>query len=108
MTEGPHAQFVSEPITPIEGTMDMSGMAHGEPGLPGKFMWREREYTVGEVLERWKETGPCKHGGDEQYVRKHWYRIRTTDGIEMKVYFERQARSAKQRKVRWWLYTITG
>jgi len=100
-------QFISEPIKPAVGTMDMQGMARGEPGLPAKFIWRDEEYTVAEVLEKWKETGKCKSGSDEQYVRKHWFRIRTTDGQEMKIYFERQPRSKGQQKLRWRLYTLS-
>ncbi len=29
------------------------------------------------------------------------------DGTETEVYFERQARSAKQRKRRWWLFGVS-
>ena len=103
------AEFISEPISPVGRTFDRSGMTMGEPGLPGRFVWRGAEYEVTEVLEKWKETGPMKGGGagSELYVRKHWFRIRTTDGREMKLYFERQARSARRKKQRWWLYTIT-
>jgi uncharacterized protein DUF6504 len=103
------AEFVSEPIEPVAGTSDRAGMRMGEPGLPGRFVWRGVEYKVAEVLEKWKETGPMKGGGagSEQYVRKHWFHVRTTDGSEMKLYFERQARSAQAKKQRWWLYTIT-
>lgn len=101
------AQFVSEPVTPVAGTMDSAGMARGEPGLPQRFVWRDEEYTVAAVLERWKETSGCRSGADEQYVRKHWFKIRTTDGKEMKLYFERQARSKAQRKSRWWLFTVS-
>ncbi len=100
-------QFISEPIKPVVGTVDMRGMVRGEPGLPGKFIWRDEERTVAEVLEIWKETGKCKSGSDERYVRKHWFRIRTTDGHEMKIYFERQPRSKAQSKLRWWLYTLS-
>ena len=106
MSTDSEAQFVSEPIKPVEGTMDTNGMARGEPGAPAKFVWRGDEYTVAEGLEQWKETGPCSHGSNEQYVRKHWFKVRTTDGSEMTLYFERQARSARQLKTRWWLYTI--
>ena len=98
--------FIGEPIQPVAGTMDTRRMARGEPGLPRKFIWRGEEREVAEVLEQWKETSSCKSGSDEQYVRKHWFRIRTTDGGEMKVYFERQARSGRERKVRWWLHTV--
>jgi hypothetical protein len=98
-------EFVSEPIVPVAGTFDATGMTRGEPGLPSRFVWREREYTTADVLEAWKETGPCRSGGPEQYLRKHWFKIRTDDGLEMTIYFERQARSKSQSKKRWWLYT---
>ncbi len=98
--------FISEIIKPVEGTFDTSAMTRGEPGLPKKFTWREKEYEVAEVLAVWKETGPCKSGSDEQYLRKHWYKIKTTDNSVMTLYFERQARSKGQSKARWWLYTI--
>jgi len=82
-------------------------MARGEPGLPRRFLWRDEEYEIDTVLEQWKETGPCKSGSDEQYVRKHWYRVRTTNGAEMRIYFERQARSGRERTKRWWLYAVS-
>ena len=52
-------EFVSERIVPVAGTFDAAPMTRGEPGLPGRFVWREQEYAVAEVLEAWKETGPC-------------------------------------------------
>ncbi len=99
-------EFVSEPIVPVAGTFDATGMTRGEPGLPSRFLWREQEYTTADVLEAWKETGPCRSGGPEQYLRKHWFKIRTDNGLEMTMYFERQARTKRQSKKRWWLYTI--
>jgi len=99
-------QLISEPIKPVEGTMDVAAMARGEPGLPKKFIWRAEEHVIDEVLEKWKETSPCVSGADEQYVRKHWYRIRTCGGLQMKIYFERQPRSKRQQKARWWVYTL--
>ncbi len=99
-------KFVSEIIKPLEGTFDTAAMTRGEPGLPAKFIWRDTGYTIAEVLEVWKETGACRSGGRETYLRKHWYKIRTTDNIIMTLYFERQARSKSQNKARWWLYTI--
>lgn len=102
-------QFVSEAIEPIDGTFDTAGMARGEPGLPGRFRWRGREYAVDEVMDRWKESGPCRNGADEVYLRKHWYKLRTDDGVVMKLYFQRQPKrgSAGKKQPRWWLYTIT-
>ena len=100
-------QFICEPIRPVVGTMDARAMIRGEPGLPHKFIWRDEEYTLADVLETWKETAPCRSGSPERYVRKHWFRIRTSDGREMKIYFERQSRSGRQSKMRWWLYSAS-
>ncbi len=100
--------FIGDAIKPVEGTMDTRGMTRGEPGLPQRFIWRGEEFVVDAVLERWKETSSCRSGSPERYVRKHWFRIRTTGGQEMKIYFERQARSRRENKLRWRLYTICG
>ena len=89
------ASFISEPIRPVEGGFDTGGMARGEPGLPHKFHWRKKEYVVAEVLERWKEHGDCRHGSGERYVRKHGYRVRTTDGVVFRLYFQRSAGRGK-------------
>jgi len=99
-------RFISEPIAPVKGAMDTQSMATGEPGLPRKFTWRGEKYTVAQVLEKWKENGSCKSGGSERYVRKHWFKVRTTSGALMKLYCERHARSKRQQKIRWWLFTI--
>jgi hypothetical protein len=100
-------RFISEQIRPVAETIDTSAMVRGEPGLPRKFVWRGKEYTVDTVLEKWKEYGDCTSGSDERYLRKHWFLIRTTDGHEMKIYFERQAKSKREVKTRWWLYTLS-
>ncbi|MCX7017230.1 MAG: DUF6504 family protein [Candidatus Sumerlaeota bacterium] len=100
------ARFVSEPIRPVPGTMDTAGMARGEPSLPERFVWREKEYRVAEILETWKDTGPCTHGSGERYVRRHWFRIRTTCGVEMKLYYERQPKPMRLQKARWWLFAL--
>jgi hypothetical protein len=67
-------RFVSEAISPVAGTMDTTRMAAGEPGLPSKFVWRDRTISVTAVLRAWHETGRCHHGSPEMYVRKHWYK----------------------------------
>ena len=100
-------QFISEQIKPDSDGFNAMCLLGGAPSMPRAFTWRGEDFTVADVMESWKETGPCTHGSSEQYVRKHWFRVRTTSGDEMKIYFERQARSTKQRKARWWLYTIT-
>ena len=99
-------EFVSESIKPVAGTFDAAGMTRGEPGLPARFVWREQEYAVADVVEAWKESGPCRSGGSEMYLRKHWFKIETESGEVMKIYYERQAKSKRQAKQRWVLFTL--
>ena len=101
----PHKEFVSEPITPARGSFDIVAMIAGEPGLPGRFVWRGTEFEVARVLEKWKTVGPCRHGSGEQYVRRHWFRVETADGSQMELYFDRPPRSRRSAQ-RWWLATI--
>lgn len=98
-----HAEFVSEPIRPEPGTFDTTAMSRAEPGLPGRFTWREAPYEVAQVLATWK-TSSLNMG--ELYLRRHWFKIETTTGEVMTLYCERQARSTAARKARWWLYCI--
>ena len=100
-------RFISEPIKPVIATIDSERMALGEPGLAREFLWREETITILEVLRVWRETGPCTHGSGEQYVRKHWYEVRTNGSRRMKIYFERQPRRSSRKKTeRWWLFSI--
>ena len=97
-------EFVSEPVEPVAGTADLSGMSRGEPGLPAKFIWRGRTYELASLQERWKTSTPS---GGELYLRRHWYRIMTVSGDRMTLYCERQTKNRKNAKARWWLYSIT-
>jgi len=100
-------KLISERIDPVADTFDTENTPVGEPPFPARFIWRKKEYAVDQILRKWKETGADRsHGSGEKYLRKHWFHIRTTSGKEMKIYFERQARSKTQRKTRWWLYTL--
>jgi len=96
--------FIGEGITPEDKSFSVSPMAMGKPGLPGVFSWKGRRFSVREVLEEWKEAGDCRHGSGERYIRKHWFRVRTPENLEMKIYFERQARSRESS--RWRLYSL--
>ena len=112
--------LISEPIRPAFSTAEghpdaVAGDSHpaagafqavGEPLLPSSFVWRGEEQTIAVVIERWKELSHAGASMQERYVRKHWYRIRTGAGLEMKIYFERQARSKGGAKQRWWLYSV--
>ena len=99
-------EFVSEAIAPVGSSFHVRSMSMGEPGLPSRFSWRDAEYEVASVLEKWRTTGDCKHGSGEQYVRRHWFRIETTGGTRMTIYFDRQPRPG-QKKKRWWLATVS-
>lgn len=97
-------RFVGEGLKPAQGTFATAAMATGRPGLPTAFTWRRSTHPVLAVLEEWTECGDCRHGSGERYLRKHWFRIRTTGGLEMKLYFERQTRSSGGS--RWRLYSV--
>lgn len=96
--------FIGEAMVPEDTSFSVSPMTTGRPGLPRTFSWRGRSFSVLEVLEEWKEAGDCRHGSGERYVRKHWFRVRTTENLEMRLYFERQARSSGGS--RWRLYSL--
>src|SRR5512139_2503445 len=97
--------LISEAIIPVIATFDTSRMAAGEPGLPWKFLWHGETIEIATVLRSWRETGKCRHGSSELYVRKHWYEIATTSKKIMKIYFQRQPRLG-QKGSRWWLFSI--
>lgn len=97
--------FISEAIKPVTATTDTHAMAAGAPGLPRTFIWRGQALHVADEIRNWRESGPCKHGSSESYVRKHWFEVKTTTGQIAMIYFERQARS-RNKTQRWWLYTI--
>jgi len=99
-------KFISESIKPVIATCDVSRMAIGEPGLPRKFVWRDRTIVITNVLRTWCDTGKCRHGSTEMYVRKHWYEIVTTSNITMKIYFDRQPRHGKKND-RWCLFSMS-
>ncbi len=101
-------RLISETIKPVTSTCDTTAMAAGGPGLPRQFVWQGRTVDIKEVVAVWRETGRCRHGSPEQYVRKHWFEVETTMG-RMKIYFERQPRRGKGRSPdRWHLFSISG
>ena len=99
-------RFIGEALKPVAGTFDASRMSCGEPGLPREFIWRGRSIRIVDVRGCWKETGPCRHGSAERYVRKHWYEVVTAANGIMKIYFERQPRGGR-KCARWWLFTVS-
>jgi hypothetical protein len=99
-------QLVSEAIEPdLEAPVDFHYRA-GDPVLPGRFRWRGREYAVAAVVEAWRELSEGSRAMPDRYVRRHWYRVRTTDGSEMKLYVERRGRARGKAKPGWWIYSV--
>jgi hypothetical protein len=96
-------QFVSEAVEPVAGTFDPAAMSRGEPGLPQRFTWRGEEYRVAHVEQTWKTSTPDR---GEMYLRRHWFRVHCESGHRMTLYCERQTRSRRQPKARWWLYSF--
>lgn len=99
--------LISEPIQPLfDGEGGIAGEV-GEPILPRRFTWNDRIHEIEAMLDHWKTYGPCRHGSGEQYLRRHWFKIRTTGGDTMVLYFDRQPPRRGKKMQRWWLYTIT-
>jgi len=95
--------FISEKISPVPGTSDLSAMSRGEPGVPKAFVWRHLRFDVARTLERRKKMGEDR--GDV-YVRRHYYDVETTDALRMTIYFDRNPADRHGRK-QWWLYKFT-
>ena len=96
-------EFVGEALVPTPGSFDASAMARGEAGVPRTFAWRGETHEVAELLASWKGTGKDR---GETYLRRHWFRVRTTRGTTLTIYCERQARNTNRPKSRWWVYTL--
>jgi len=101
-----HAEFVCEPLVPVKGTGEATAMAAGKAGLPGRFTWRGRAYRIVGVISSWKRSGPCRSGGNEMYLRRHYYKILTDPHAVMTVYCDRQVKDRKHPKAIWWVYTV--
>jgi hypothetical protein len=99
-------RFVSEALQPLTAGSDTARMALGEPGLPREFLWKGETVRIVKVLRTWRDTGPCRHGSGEAYVRKHWFEVTSDTGARMKIYFERQARAGGRKAARWWLFSV--
>lgn len=98
-------RLVSEPIQPLVATCDTCRMGMGEPGLPRQFRWRDRLVEITAVLRTWHESGPCRHGSTDRYVRKHWYQVTTLADGTMIIYFEKQPLRGR-KGMGWWLFSI--
>jgi Domain of unknown function (DUF6504) len=94
--------FVSEPIEPGRGFLDVTAPSRGEPPLPEQFQWRGSPIEVSTVLRTWRST---KTDRGDDYLARFWFEVTTADGRTAVVYFDRKAHRDAPR---WWLYTISG
>ena len=98
--------FVGEPIAPKPGSFASSMMARGGPGIPRQFTWRGKTYEALGVIATWTSREPGK-GMDKgyTYVRKHFYRVKTTSGEIMTLEFDRKPQGPGGRQ-RWSLFSV--
>ncbi len=95
-------EFISEEISPIGTSFDASALARGEPGLPGVFLWRGKEYRVKTLVEAKKTLRNCRNSSDEKYINKHYSVFETETGEVMTVYRKRSG----SKKDSWVLLSI--
>ena len=98
-------QFISEAIRPAGDSFEAARMATGAPGLPPAFVWRGRTFEISQVRRTWRQTGKCRLGSPERYVRRYWFEVATISGEILRIDFDRQPRSGK-KEARWWLFSI--
>ncbi len=92
-----------EPIEPVPGSFDIRAMARGEPGVPRRFRWRERDYRVVRILPGWKEMSAPEGVPGDRYVRRHGTVVETQDGSRLRLVAER---GAGRKGLRWWVRRI--
>ena len=98
-------RYIGKPLVAVGVDFDTRAMAGGGPGLPREFNWAGGRLRVDCVSATWRETGLCRHGSNERYVRKQWFDVATADGAHARLYFDRQPRGGR-RVSRWWLVSL--
>lgn len=98
--------LVSEPLTPLAGTFDTSRMGRGEPGLPRGFTWHDETFLIEQELAAWKHSSREGGGAGDLYLRRHYHKLRMSDGSVWVVYFVRQTPKSGDPRKRWFLYTV--
>lgn len=102
-------EFISQPITPTAGTFDARAMSTGVPGLPAGFAWAGETFAIVELLERWKHTSrEGSYAQGDVYLRRHYYRLKMSDGSVWTVYVLRQTPRSGSPKQRWFLLERAG
>jgi hypothetical protein len=92
-------KFVSRPITP-SGHGFITEANGSEPPVPRAFVWDGRTLAIAAVLRSWRST---KGDRGDNYLKRHWFELETSDGATIEVYYDREACRGSSP---WWLYTI--
>lgn len=94
-----------EAVTPHPGLFDARAMSRGEPGVPAKFDWRGRTYSVVEVLQSRRETENYSGTAKDTYARRHVIRVRVDTGEVMAL---SASRGDTRGAPRWILRSVEG
>ena len=103
---------------PIAVQYNSPPMLEKKPGCPNGFTWRERPYTITEVLSEWhdyersgrmeknmKPANTRKAGKRGSWgVGQDYYRIRTEQDRIFEIYYDRAPRNVNHRKGAWFIY----
>lgn len=108
-------RFINEPI---EVQYNSPPMLEKKPGCPHGFTWRERPYTITEVLSEWhvyERSGRMEKNMKPASTRKavkrgswgvgqDYYRVRTEQDRIFEIYYDRAPRNVNHRKGAWFIY----
>ncbi len=98
-------EFVAEPLEPVGGAFDTAAMGTGLPGLPNAFRWRDQEFQIAAELGSWKHSASYNGTvGGQRYLRRHYWRLRMSDGSAWTVYFIRHTPRSGSSRRRWFIY----
>jgi len=92
--------FVSRPIAPA-GEGFITPATGSEPPVPRAFIWDGRTLVITAVLRSWRSS---KGDRGDNYLKRHWFELETSDGARIEVYYDRETRRGASA---WWLYTIS-
>ena len=107
--------FINEPI---EAIFDHPPIMEKKPGYPQRFLWRETEYAIAEVLSEWHDYqrrgrmarnmrpshAAAAAGRGSWGVGQDYFRVRTTLGRIFDIYYDRAPENAARRKGNWFIY----
>jgi hypothetical protein len=107
--------FIAEPIQAI---FEKPPALEKKPGCPDRFVWRDEEFQIAEVLSEWHDylrrgrmarnmTPPHAETAKKRGswgVGQDYFRVRTDIGRIFDIYFDRAPRSSDHRKGSWFIY----